>query len=206
MPRKKKEMDKEKTDTAEFPAVELAKAKRAELVQLELTAYTSEQLKEKLQLAIADLQINEALISLSALVDNIPETPEDAPKELTNFLKTIRENILVHQKKITNCYNRVLSLISESLNEGAAQIPSNIYNIRDALRTLAENLDPNDSTVSYLACKRFQSDIGRVSGHTSFYTKEDLDQIAASAEERGYERGLKMSKAAVGFIDFPDID
>jgi hypothetical protein len=206
MPRKKKEITTKLEEIKKLPAVELAKTKRAEIVQLELTTYTSDQLKKKLQAAIADLQMNEILASLLTLVEVIPEVPKDSPKELVNFVGTIKENIHLHYKKIMNCYDRALSLISESLNEGAAQIPSNIYNIRDALRTLAEGLDSDDSTMLYSACRRFQSDIGRVTGHISFYTQEDLDHVSAKAEEKGYERGLKSGQSTVGLLDLPDID
>lgn len=205
MPRLKKKEEPTQQET-KLPAVELAKTKRAELVQLELTSYTSEQIREKLQAAVIDLHLNETLASLKSLVDNVPTAPEGAPKELVVFLKTIKENITIHCNKIQLCYDRAITLIAEGLTDGAAQIPSNIYNIRDALRTLAESLDSADGTVFYSACRHFQADIGRTSGHTCYYTKEDLDHVCAEAEEKGYERGLKNSSRGESYMDLPDID
>lgn len=175
--------------------------KNSAMEQLELKSCSVEELQEQLKATLVDFNLNDILASLNTLSDDI-----DVDNFTPEKLKVVKADIKAHHVKIYQVYCRVLSFISESIMAGADRIPSNIYNLKDALEDLANGIDATNHALFYMTCKNFKGNIDRPGGKPRYYSETDLDAVKEKAEEDGYQKGLKAAKQGQNFdhIDLLD--
>lgn len=178
-----------------------ASKKQEDLKNFNLTSENLEDLQTKLKATLVDFNINDVLASLNKLSEDV-KTETMTSEEL----KVLKADIKAHHSKIFETYTRVLGLISESIIEGSQRIPSNIYNLQDALETLAYGLEADNHAKLYATCKNFKIDIDRPGGKPRYYSETDLNDVREKAEEEGYRKGLNAAKANQHFdhIDLLD--
>ena len=163
----------------------------------DLKTFTRKQLEKEFDKYIDSMDF---LGTIGSLKETIVELKKALPKTEGEEVSSQEANYLEIEgyiKFLSKKFDMFMAVLSNSIEDGARRIPSNIYNIKAALDTLSNGLRDNTTLELYEACKGFVSDISRNTGLDVSYTREDLKLTEARGFERGYEKGLKISQGDV---------
>ena len=103
--------------------------------------------------------------------------------------------LIVSIYKLLNLHEEFVTQLKESLENVVNKLPTNSYNIKNALESCIYVLDPQCTSNSILALELLHRNVMSTSNrHTPIYSKAELKEEYDMGFEQGYIKGLAEAK------------